>query len=735
MAKKILILLVALFVCVASYNVFALDLTDDEEFEEIVTDATFLLDSPLFTQEEDYEENTKEYSVEEPYEMVLENDKFALYHNADRGYSIRILNKANGYVWSSNGTGTLSNNVFIANVLGEDGKPVNFAAGGILATDQDYVNITPEIDAKNMNVTYKVVLPEDLISFEYTISLTEDGFKVNMDNESIVESGTHKFYDITFLPSFGAVAVDEDEETGEKSLSIPGYIVIPSGNGGLIRYTVNPTINTLYTASFYGTDLNYHTDNTKVGNTLSMPVYGLVHGVNQQACLVEIKDGDSIASFNYESAGVNGSKYHKTYLTFNYRRNYTITTTSTFQLTSEMSECDIDVEYSLLHGEKDANYVGIAQKYQESLVKSGTLGKAKDQLASSTQMHVEAFGREFEEGLIRRKYVNMTTIDDLIDINNELQLNGINDVMYTLKGYYKGGYSGANPTNLNYEKALGNLNKLDKNDINYYLYYNPVETRGSRLQYPGYNLVNVSRNEYYLEEEKDAKYTFFTDVKTIQDGLNKAISKYDDLVAYDGITQYLYGDFNNEYTRQDTLDLYTSIFGDDLYPMYSPNSYLLKNTSKYLNMSLYHEKLKFVTDSVPFTQIVLRGYMDLYSSYLNFSSNQDIDALKCIEYGVYPAYLISKEASHKLSDTLSNNLYATEYERVRNKMISQYEMIKTALDQVVGAEIVSREVLAAGVVEVTYNNGVSIVVNYTNDAVPYKGVTVKRMGFEVINNG
>ena len=178
-----------------------------------------------------------------------------------------------------------------------------------------------------------------------------------------------------------------------------------------------------------------------------------------------------------------------------------------------------------------------------------------------------------------------------------------------------------------------------------------------------------------------------------------------------------------------------SIFGDDLYPMYSPNAYLLKNTSKYLNMNLYHEKLKFITDSVPFTQIVLRGYVDLYSSYLNFSSNQDIDALKCIEYGVYPAYLISKEASHELSDTLSNNLYATEYERVRNKMISQYEMIKTALDQVVGAEIVSREVLAAGVVEVTYNNGLSIVVNYTNDAVPYKGVTVKKMGFEVINNG
>ena len=137
-------------------------------------------------------------------------------------------------------------------------------------------------------------------------------------------------------------------------------------------------------------------------------------------------------------------------------------------------------------------------------------------------------------------------------------------------------------------------------------------------------------------------------------------------------------------------------------------------------MSLYHEKMKFITDSVPFTQIVLRGYVDLYSTYLNFSSNQDIDVLKCIEYGVYPAYLITQEASHNLSKTLSNNLYATEYNRVKDRMFADYAKVKGALDNVVGAKIVEREVLELGVIEVTYSNGVKIVVDYNE------------MGFEVI---
>ena len=53
-------------------------------------------------------------------------------------------------------------------------------------------------------------------------------------------------------------------------------------------------------------------------------------------------------------------------------------------------------------------------------------------------------------------------------------------------------------------------------------------------------------------------------------------------------------------------------------------------------------------------------------------------------------------------------------------MFTQYKLIKSALDNVIGAQIVGREVLAVGVVKVTYNNGVSIVVNYNTE------------GFEVI---
>ena len=763
MAKKILILLVVALVCFASFKTFALDITNDEDFSEVSTDYSFLLDSPLFTQQEDLENNnTTNYKIDKVYgDPVLTCGNLEFYHLdvdydtlseasvADPDYITRTVQRhgpfsfrirdtkgtkstADDHVWSTNSAGKSSMDVFKVSLFGKTDVNLgpNSAINVInaeLGEIEVALTMTFEVDETNHKVIYHVNIPEYKVKFDYSITLTEEGFSVNVESDSIVEESDTKLANITFFPSFGAV----------KEAEVNGYVVIPSGNGGLIRYEENPKINALYTAPFYGTDLNYSQDTTKQANVLSLPMYGFVHGVNKNACLVEIKEGSEISTFTYQAARYNlqvvdgletGTRYHQTYLTFSYRQRYSIG--GRFQTISEKINRDLNVEYSFLEGEK-ANYVGLAHKYQESLIGSGVL-PSEPQLSNSTQMHVEAFGKEYENGLIRKKGVNMTTVNDLLDINDELKENSVDNIFYTLKGYYNGGYSNSNYSNVKFDKTLGNLNKLDKEGLEYYLHYNPVESRGENNITPSYNLVNAFSKEYYLEEEKDAKYIYYSNINAVKTGVEKVIDKYGSNVSFDGMTQYLYGDSDNNYSRVDTYNLYSSMLGDTKYPMYSPNAYLLKNTDKYLNMSLYHEKMKFITDSVPFLQIVLHGYVDLYSTYINFSSNQELDVLKCIEYGVYPAYLISAEPSHKLSKTLSNNLYATEYARVKEKMISQYSYIKARLDNVVGATIQDRQVLGLGVVEVTYSNNVKIVVNYSNSEFTYNNVTVKGNSAEVI---
>ena len=175
---------------------------------------------------------------------------------------------------------------------------------------------------------------------------------------------------------------------------------------------------------------------------------------------------------------------------------------------------------------------------------------------------------------------------------------------------------------------------------------------------------------------------------------------------------------------------------DDTMPLFKPNEYFLGNTSHYLNMPLYHDRLRFITDSVPFLQIVLRGYVDYYSTYLNFSTNSDIDLLKCIEYGSNLAYLISYEESYKVANTLSSHLYATYYESNRESMFEQINSANRAFNSIKNQKIVDREVIENGIVKVTYGNDVEIYVNYTDTSYTVPGYDgrhiVLPMNFEVV---
>jgi DNA-binding beta-propeller fold protein YncE len=252
------------------------------------------------------------------------------------------------------------------------------------------------------------------------------------------------------------------------------------------------------------------------------------------------------------------------------------------------------------------------------------------------------------------------------------------------------------------------------------------------LKYPGNVLVSLNNSKHYVELEKDSKYKFYAKVDTVLEGVGSAIDKYDGNVAIDALGYRLYGDTKAGYLRTDSMYLIQESLGNEKYSLYRPNAYLLQNTDEYLSTPLYHGRLRFITDSVPFLQVVLRGYIDYYSIYLNFSTNQSIDVLKCIEYGSNPAYLVSYEPSHLLSNTLSNYLYATHFESNKESIIDQTTMITEALSGVVGETITAREVLALGVVKVTYSNGTSIYVNYTNSIQKVDGIEILKQNYKVV---
>lgn len=692
-----------------------------------------MINSPLFTAKEDEEkrpeQNISFITEEITFEKVLTVGKLELWIDPSNGSSatgaIRVVNTETGYVWcsdvpnyhvdSASTRRTMKSSIQMA--YASKDKPRDNKYDVTAAS-----NITLTIDKSKLSqniVSYKVSNTNAKIEFTYTITLTETGIQFDLLADSIKETGDkYVLKEIQVFPYLGTTI---NKET-------PGYVFIPSGNGALVRYSSDSILSaTGYTTRYYGSDENYARNNE--ADILSLPLYGMVHGVNEDALLTRIKSGSAMASLTYIPA-VGNNPFNRAFNTFTYREATSISIPGGSKVDvydEELTKEDISVSYSFLTGDK-ANYVGMALQYQEDLVNEKVLTANKN--SGSTNVHVDVFGGETENGILFDKFVKMTTTKQLVDINHELTSKINNHIKYTLRGYYRKGYSYQSYSNTKFNSKLGSLSDLE--GLDYSLYYNPVESYNDKLSYPSNVLVSMDSNKHYVEMEKDEKYKFYTKVDSVISGVKSTLDKYDDKVVIDALGYRLYGDSNAEYRRTDTMDMYAELLGDSKYSLYKPNEYLLANTSEYLTTPLYHGRLRFITDSVPFLQIVLRGYVDYYSTYLNFSTNQEIDVLKCIEYGSNPAYLISYEESHLLSNTLSNHLYATHYGSNKQTMIAQINEITNALSGVVGQSIVARDVLEAGVIVVTYSNNVKIYVNYTNSDYTVNNVVVESMGYKVV---
>ncbi len=147
---------------------------------------------------------------------------------------------------------------------------------------------------------------------------------------------------------------------------------------------------------------------------------------------------------------------------------------------------------------------------------------------------------------------------------------------------------------------------------------------------------------------------------------------------------------------------------------------------------MHSSRFLYATDTVPFLQIVLKGYMDYYAPFSNFSPNQKEDLLRLIEYGAYPSFLLTQSPSYQLAKTPSRNIYTSEYTTWENHIIHYYKIMCDSLLFVKDETIDNRQVLADGVVKVTYSNNTFFFINYTNAAFTDNNITVPAKDFVVV---
>ena len=160
-------------------------------------------------------------------------------------------------------------------------------------------------------------------------------------------------------------------------------------------------------------------------------------------------------------------------------------------------------------------------------------------------------------------------------------------------------------------------------------------------------------------------------------------------------------------------------------------AYLWGSMDSYFDFPLYSSQYLTFDDTVPFLAITLGSSMNLYSSYANFYAYPREELLRLVDYNVYPSFIVTQQSSSKLEETNLNNIYSSKFDDLSDAVSTYYKFVNEPLNDVIGATLVTRTVPVNGVVVNTYNNGVTIIVNYTNEVQVVNGVSVDPMYYHV----
>ena len=697
------------------------------------------LASNRFTQlESDGQKPLPNYGLE-GYKLVCENENLALYINENVA-SVRVVNKSNGYVWGALATedpenlndtwGGFAQSVVSISYMDKTGATKLMGAGSEKAKRKyKYLDngFTCSVDFGN-----KVD-----ITLDVTVTLEQDRLHFAVDDETIKENGKNYVEMLYFIPFMGSTVADEND----------GYLFVPDGSGALIRYQKPKNYLKTYSERVYG--LDYAIDNLnelndlksnrpietlKENSTVTMPVFGVTHGVNANALFGRISSGDSYAYINASPAGV-VTDYNWATASFVYRQVYSQPTSKNgagvpvVQKTRNTVNPELDMYF--LSG-NEANYSGMAAKYREILKEDGKLENNIGK--TDTQLFLDFVAADIEKqavGSSEKIVTNLEYLKKAVEVLNE---NDVDKVALSILGWQKNGLSGYRKSDI-FKKTVigdfGDLSKLkdllSKNGGELSLYSDPLRAKEIQINSRVDSAITLSQSPI-CDTAVDAK-EFLGDTWYLKIDVGmKYLKEQFDLInknkislAIDGgnllYGEYLIDDFvsreqNKKFFAEKIAEISKAQGGLTLY---NPNEYLLPYVSVYRNIPTSCNQEIYMTDSVPFIQMVLSGNMVLVAPYANENFYSKIDLLKCVEYNMYPSFILTEEVNLNLDKTTLKGRVSTCFDNWKDTICDIDSFVGTALSNVRGKQILRHQRLNETVFKVSYENG-DMYINYGKES-------------------
>ncbi len=713
---------------------------------------------------------------------VAENDRYSLIWNADDECVI-LFDKVTETEWSYIPEDAL-NSQYDYSVDGEGSKVSAHPRVKSPIIVQYYATsnlLEEETNAYAMSIdkgTYSVkAIADGLVmtcyfedrafSVPVTFTLTDKGVDVSVDPYGITENDDYNVCGVTIAPFFCSVSNNNADTDGY-------YLFTPSGSGALVRPVVDNTKDAAVelTEVVYGQDANVtQFENATNTETVRMPVYGAVNG-DKGVCAI-IKEGaetaristviaQKLTGYSYISSEFHIRGYQEVIQSL-----FTSTIVKTKIFADAFTSDKICVGFYPLYGD-DASYVGMANTYRDYLTETGSLSGEK---SNDSLLNLKLVGgietKEFHFGIPSDAMLSATTLEQAYDIVKDVkEVTKLDNINVNLVGFGSSGNDiGVVAGNYEINEVFGDEDDIKKlvdysnsNGINLYMNFDMVRFSSSgggvstgfgkadaangsftELNYFSYNLrtPNKKLRTYYLVSR--SKWS------EVASNINEAAKEWKlPGISLDTLTSITYSDYCDEqyYSRAHTDDQVGAIIGaykTDGYKVAGSdaNAFAAALCSHVYDVPTQSSKYRSFEADVPFYQIVFKGSVSMSGTSINLSTNDRTNLLKAVESGLGLTYTLIGEYDTDLITSAQNVFYGSVYwddtiERgARETIEANIAEYKSYFDSVNGAKIVDHKILTDDVRVTTFDNGVTVYVNYGSTDYTEGDITVAASDFTV----
>ncbi len=686
--------------------------------------------------------STVSYDVNSPVKtlstgVVASNENYELIWDSSN-YSVKLKSLINGKVWSNipdgyTGTSSAVQSTVNINIMNTTSMKEDMIRGYSETAAKGRVSCEPINNG--VKVTY--YFDNYLISVPVEYVLREDSVAVSIKTKDVVEGGEYAVVSVNLAPY---MCSSENEDNG-------AYLFVPTGSGALMDVAANVDATRKYTGAVYGEDASRIQPEIAIDpEQIYMPCYGVASS-NGNALFAIIENSAESAIIEAE-AGNSRTKYSFVSSTFYLRGFDSFATTQwvwSYQDLNYISEERVDniitVGFYPLYDEM-ANYNGMAKCYREYLTEKKLLTKSSSEQKPYSLTVIGGALKTVATGGIPHKVTTvLTSFDGAKKIVDDVILKTGKQPSVQLVGYGNNGvdigeiaggfdFSG----DFGDEKSRKELESFcKKKGIDLYTDFDLIRytesgggfsylndaAKSATLHVAETYLVNTPLRDF----DKSTVYRFIkkSKIKSVTDKLVEFVNE-DNVsgVSVSSLSNVAYSDFTNiKYgvkgnTEKIVRDSIASI-KKSKHPVAvsGANQYAASAADALYNTPITNGNYDSFDEWIPFYQMVYKGVKPIYSSYINIQPDRNDAVLCAIASGNGLGFALSYDYDIDLSASKTFPFYGTVYEDNAQFISDTLKNYGDYYEAVKDASIENFEILANGVSRTDFNNGVSVLVNRT----------------------